>query len=169
VTFVRALGVLCTTLCLGTMVGCTSLGQAGRTQPLVARPLTTSIGEVGFDGDDHALARAVERFLEEEGVAVQPLAPPRELEVSRSKEHSYDEMRTPYVYDEVQTRYVVRVRSRDLERCTSEGSRQMDFSLTVIDYRERSHVFLAEGEEGCRDTIVRTFAKWLTASGNEGM
>jgi hypothetical protein len=141
-------------LAVGLLVGCTSLGHQGRAEPKVAEPIS-GLDEVGFDGDEHELALAVERVLKQNGVKVRLLAAP-EVRVQSGDEQ--------YRYKEVQTRYVVRVRSEDLDKCIPEGSRQMNFSITVIDYQERNRVFLQNGEHGCRDTIVKFFADWLTAS-----
>lgn len=64
--------------------------------------------------------------------------------------------------DEVQTRYVLRVRLKDLDKCVPEGSRQMHFNVSVVDFQERNRVFLMNGEFGCRDTLVRSFGRWLS-------
>jgi hypothetical protein len=141
----------------GIAFGCTSLGQQTRAIPKIAKP-TERILEVGFDGDDHELSIAIEKLLEDAGVRARIVSAPQVRLQKGDKE---------YTYDEVQTRYVLRVRSVDLDRCVPEGSRQMHFNVSVVDFRERTRVFLMSGEFGCRDTLVRSFAQWLSqASGS---
>jgi len=109
--------------------------------------------EVALDGDDNELSVAIEKELEARGVKVRLLSTPQ-VRVQRGDKE--------YAYDEVQTRYVVRVRSVDLDRCVPEGSRQMHFNISVVDFKERSRVFLMNGEFGCKDTLVRNFGRWLS-------
>lgn len=139
------------TLC-GLLSGCTSLGHETRSTPKFAKP-TDKIVEVGFDGDDNELSVAIEKLLEDRGgVKVKILSRPKVREQRGDKE---------YTYDEVQTRYVLRVRSVDLDTCIPEGSRQMHFNVSVVDFQERNRVFLMSGEFGCKDTLVRNFESWL--------
>ncbi len=133
------------------VAGCTSMGHEVRAVPKVERP-TEPFAEIGIDGDDNELAIAIERVLEEHGVKASLLSTPQVRQTRGDKE---------YTFDEVQTRYVLRVRSTDLDRCMPEGSRQMHFNVSVTDFRERRRVFLMSGEYGCRDTLVRSFEKWL--------
>lgn len=133
------------------LLACTSLGQAGRAKPLIEKPVS-GIHEIGFDGDDNELAVGVERLLDQAGVTVKILQTPRVRETAGNK---------VYIYDEVQTRYVIRVESNDGDRCIPEGSRQMSFAITVTDYEKQSRVLLMRGEHACRDTILRNFEQWL--------
>lgn len=132
--------------------GCTSLGHESRSIPKFDKP-TDKIVEVGFDGDDNELSVAIEKLLEDRGVRVKILSSPNVREQRGDKE---------YAYDEVQTRYVLRVRSVDLDICIPEGSRQMHFNASVIDFQERNRVFLMSGEFGCKNTLLRNFESWLT-------
>ena len=55
--------------------GCTSLGHETRAVPRIARP-TERIVELGIDGDDHELAVALEKILDDHGVKVTILSTP---------------------------------------------------------------------------------------------
>lgn len=134
------------------LAGCTSLGHQTRAVPKIAKP-TGPITEFGFDGDDNELSVAIEKLLDERGVRARILSTPQ-VRVQRGDRE--------YTYDEVQTRYVLRVRSQDLDKCVPEGSRQMHFSVSVVDFQERSRVFLLNGEYGCKDTLVGSFGRWLS-------
>ena len=134
------------------LIACTSLGHQGRAEPQIAKPVG-KITEVSIDGDDRALAVAVEKMLDARGIRTMVIAAPRVRVQQGDRE---------YTYDEVQTRYVVRVRSVDLDTCVPEGSRQMHFNLSVMDYETRSRVFLLNGEFGCRDTLLASFGNWLS-------
>lgn len=136
------------------IAGCTSLGYETRAVPKIARP-AEGIVEMGIDGDDNELAVAIENLLENHGVRVKILATPQVRQIRGDKE---------YTYDEVQTRYVLRVRSRDLDTCVPEGSRQMHFNVSVTDFQERKRIFLMNGEFGCKDTLLRSFESWLLQS-----
>lgn len=150
------------TLVLGALVvaalgltGCTSLGHEERAKPKIAKRIT-AVTEFGFDGDDNELSLAVQQYLEEKGMKLTLLSTPRVREWRGDKE---------YTYDEVQTRYVVGVRSIDLDTCIPEGSRQLSqFSIIVTDFKTRQKVLIMKGEFGCRNTLVKEFAKWF--SGN---
>lgn len=131
--------------------GCTSIGYETRSTPKFAKS-TDKIMEVGFDGDDNELSVAMEKLLEERGVKVKILSKPKVREQRGDKE---------YTYDEVQTRYVLRVRSVDLDTCLPEGSRQMHFNVSVTDFQERNRVFLMSDEFGCKGTLLRNFESWL--------
>jgi len=133
------------------LAGCTSMGHEARAVPRIARP-TERIVELGIDGDDNELAVAIERMLDDHGVKVTILSTPQVRETRADRE---------YTYEEVQTRYVLRVRSTDLDKCVPEGSRQMHFNVSVTDFQERRRTFLMSGEFGCRDTLVRSFERWL--------
>lgn len=136
----------------GLLSGCTSIGHEARSTPKFAKS-TDKFVEVGFDGDENELSVAIEKLLEDRGVKVKILSSPKVREQREGKE---------YTYDEVQTRYVLRVRSVDLDTCVPEGSRQMHFNVSVVDFQERNRVFLMSGEFGCKDTLVRNFGGWLT-------
>jgi hypothetical protein len=135
----------------GGIAGCTSLGQQARAIPRIAKPIDR-ISEIGFDGDDNELSVAIEKLLDDRGVRARILSTPQ-VRVQRGDKE--------YTYDEVQTRYVLRVRSTDLDKCVPEGSRQMHFNVSVVDFQERSRVFLMNGEFGCKDTLVSSFDRWL--------
>lgn len=145
-TLLAAVALACT---LG---GCTSLGHQARAVPQISKPIP-KITEIAIDGDDRALAVAVEKLLDARGIRAHVVAAPT---VQVKQGH-----RT-YTYDEVQSRYVVRVRSVDLDTCLPEGSRQMHFHLSVMDYQTRTRVYLLDGEYGCRDTLLASFAEWLS-------
>jgi hypothetical protein len=135
--------------------GCTSLGHEKREIPKIARP-TGEIVEFGFDSDDNELSVAVENFLDKRNIQVKLLSTPQVRQQRGDKE---------YTYDEVQTRYVLRVRSVDLDKCVPEGSRQMHFNISVTDFQKRQRVLVMNGRFGCRDTIVNEFDKWLSTGG----
>lgn len=143
--------LLASTALVVPLIACTSLGHQERAAPQIAKPVG-KITEIAIDGDDKALAVAVEKMLDERGIRTKMLAAPRVRVQQGDRE---------YTYDEVQTRYVVRVRSVDLDTCVPEGSRQMHFNLSVMDYETRSRVFLLNGEFGCRDTLLASFGNWL--------
>lgn len=137
------------------LCGCTSAGHERRATPAIARPIGT-VSEFGFDPDDNQLSVAIEKLLESRSVRLKLLSTPQVRHQSGDKE---------YTYKEVQTRYVLRVRSVDLDHCVPEGSRQMHFNISVTDFAKRNRVFLMKGEFGCQDTIVQRFVNWL--SGHE--
>lgn len=134
------------------------MGHAGREAPKIAR-VGDPIREIGLDADEGELSIALERLLEQHGVKVRLLGTRGVRELRGDKEYSYEE---------VQTRYVVRVRSTDLDKCMPEGSRQMDFYIQVTDYVERSRLFLMNGDHGCKDSILKRFEEWLSAVNAEG-
>jgi hypothetical protein len=134
------------------VVACTSLGHQTRAVPKIAKPVGPIV-EFGFDGDDNELSVAIEKLLDDLGVRAKILSTPQ-VRVQRGDRE--------YTYDEVQTRYVLRIRSEDLDKCVPEGSRQMHFNVSVVDFQERARVFLMNGEYGCRDTLVRSFGEWLS-------
>lgn len=136
----------------GFLAGCTSIGHETRATPKFEK-LTDRIVEVGFDGDDNDLSVAVEKLLDARGVKVSILGTPQVRLQRGDKE---------YTYDEVQTRYVLRVRSADLDTCMNEGSRQMHFNVSVVDFQKRSRIFLMSGEFGCKDTLLRNFERWVS-------
>lgn len=135
-----------------TLIACTSRGHQTRAVPKIAKPIG-SITEFGFDGDDNELSVAIEKLLDDLGVRAKILSTPQ-VRVQRGDRE--------YTYDEVQTRYVLRVRSEDLDKCLPEGSRQMHFNVSVVDFQERARVFLMNGEYSCKDTLVRSFGQWLS-------
>lgn len=135
-----------------TLVACTSLGHQTRAVPKIAKPVGP-ITEFGFDGDDNELSVAIEKLLDELGVRAKILSTPQ-VRVQRGDRE--------YTFDEVQTRHVLRVRSEDLDKCVPEGSRQMHFNVSVVDFQERARVFLMNGEYGCKDTLVSSFGQWLS-------
>jgi hypothetical protein len=147
-------GVLAVLLVVAVGAGCTSLGQAKRAIPAIAKPIN-DIVEFGFDPDDNALSVAVEQMLDARGIRVKLLFTPQVRQQRGDKE---------YTYDEVQTRYLLRVRSEDLDICRPEGSRQMHFNISVIDFQNRQRVLLMNGRFGCSDTLVREFGNWLSSS-----
>ena len=133
------------------LAACTSSGHERRAVPMIARSIGP-IAEFGFDPDDNELAIAIEKLLEDRGVRVKLLSTPQVRQQRGDKE---------YTYDEVQTRFVLRVRSTDLDRCVPEGSRQMHFAVTVTDFQTRQRVFLMKGQFGCLDTLLQQFDNWL--------
>lgn len=144
------------TIVLGLLCGCTSLGHESRAIPKIAKP-TANIVEFGFDSDDNTLSVALERLLDRHGILVSLLSTPQVRQQYGDKE---------YTYDEVQTRYVLRVRSTDLDLCLPEGSRQMHFEISVTDFETRQRVLLMKDKFGCCDAIVTAFEEWLL-SGRE--
>ena len=139
------------------LIGCTSIGNEKRAIPKIAKPIGT-ISEFGFDGDDNDLSIAVQKLLERRGIQVKLLSTPHVREQLGEKE---------YTYNEVQSRYVLRVRSTDLDNCIPEGSRQMHFNITVTDFQTRQKVLVMKGQFGCRDTIVNEFERWLSGHPRE--
>jgi hypothetical protein len=135
--------------------GCTSTGHERRSAPKIAKAVGP-IAEFGFDSDDNELSVAVEKMLDARGIRAKLLSAPEVRQKRGDKE---------YTYDEVQTRFVLKVRSIDLDRCVPEGSRQMHFQIAVTDFQTRQRVFLMKGEFGCRDTLVREFEQWLNSGG----
>jgi hypothetical protein len=136
-------------------VSCTSMGHAGREVPLIAKPIG-HISEISLAGDDNELAIAIETALDASGVEVHTVFAQEVTEKTIERETKYNELKT---------RYVVQVASRDLDKCMPEGSRQMDFNIVVTDYQEHKRVLVMHGEHGCKASIVRQFMKWFTAGG----
>ncbi len=134
-------------------IGCTSVGNQSRSEPKIAKP-APALTEFGFDGDDNELSLGIESLLDEYRIPFKMLSAP--LVTERQGDKSY-------TYKEVQSRYVLRVRSRDLDMCLPEGSRQMHFDIMVIDYTTRRKVLLIKGEFGCKDTLIREFENWLAS------
>jgi hypothetical protein len=141
-------------LCL-LAIGCTSLGHSGREVPLIAKPIG-HLSEITLDGDDNELSIAIEKALDASGVDVHTVFAPEVTDKTVERETKYNELKT---------RYVVQVSSKDGDKCLPEGSRQMDFNIVVTDYREHKRVLVMHGEYGCKDSIVRQFMKWLGATG----
>ena len=133
--------------------GCSSMGHEKRAVPKIARPIG-EVSEFGFDPDNNELAVAIEKLLDSRGIKVKLVSSPKVRQQRGEKE---------YTYDEVQTRYVLKVRSLDLDTCLPEGSRQMHFDISVVDFQKRQRVLIMSGKFGCRDTIVREFDKWLSS------
>ena len=142
------------TLLLLLSVSCTSLGHVSRARPQVAKH-ADKFSEIGFDGDDNALAVGMEKLLDSHGIKVKIISSPKVREIVANKE---------YEYDEIQTRYVIKVSSQDLDTCVPEGSRQMHFAVSVIDYKERNRIFLMSGQYGCMDTLLKNFEEWMSTN-----
>jgi hypothetical protein len=136
------------------LAGCTSSGHERRAVPMIAKSVGP-IAEFGFDPDDNELSVGIEKLLDARGVRVKLLSTPQVRQQRGDKE---------YTYDEVQTRFVLKVRSTDLDYCVPEGSRQMHFTVIVTDFETRQRVFLMKGRFGCRDTLVHQFANWLKSA-----
>lgn len=127
------------------------MGHAGREEPLIAKPIG-HISEITLDGDDNELSIAIEKALEDGGIEVHTVFAPEVRDKSSEREIKYNQ---------VSTRYVVRVASDDYDQCLPEGSRQMDFNIVVTDYQEHKRVLVMHGEHGCKNSIVERFMKWL--------
>ena len=141
-----------------TTIACTSLGHQARAVPKIAKP-APPLQEVALDGDDNALAIGIEQLLERRGMKVRIPSRPEVREQRGDKE---------YTYLEVQTRYLIRVRSDDLDTCVPEGTRQMHFTISVVDFEERSRIFLMTGDFGCQGTLLKQFEQWLDRSKSGG-
>jgi hypothetical protein len=137
--------------CIANLAACTSLGHEGRAKPKIAKEFEGA-KEISFDADEGELSVALESYLSDIGIKPRIISAPQVRIQKGDKE---------YTYDEVQTRYVVRVRSTDLDICIPEGSRQMHFNISVTDFKERSRVFLMSGNFGCKNTIIRNFGNWI--------
>jgi hypothetical protein len=140
-------------LCLP-LGACTSLGHSGREAPLIAKSIG-HISEITLDGDDNELAIAIEKALDAKGITVRTVFAPQVKEKTTEREITYNQLTT---------RYVIRVSSVDYDKCLPEGSRQMDFNIVVTDYQEHQRMFVMHGEHGCKDSIVSKFMKWLEAA-----
>lgn len=135
-------------------IDCTSLGHSSREAPLIARHIG-HISEITLDGDDHELAIAIEKALEDSGIDVKTMFAPEIREKSSDREVTYQQL---------STRYVIRVQSEDYDSCLPEGSRQMDFSIVVTDYQEHRRVLVMRAQHGCKNSIVERFMKWLESN-----
>lgn len=118
------------------LTGCTSLGQESRSTPKISQAIEP-VNEFGFDSDDNELSVGIEKLLTSRGFKMRILR------------------------NGVQTRYVLRVRSTDLDTCLPEGSRQMHFNVSAIDSDTGKRVLLIAGEYGCKDTIIKRVDEWL--------
>src|SRR5438094_9165569 len=87
--------------------GCSSMGHEKRAVPKIAKPIG-EVSEFGFDPDNNQLAVAIEKLLDSRGRKVKLVSSPKVRQQRGEKE---------YTYDEVQTRYVLKVRSLDLDTC----------------------------------------------------
>lgn len=146
-TYVKALMLLAMGGLIATFSGCTSLGHEERTQPQIERRLTELPKEVAVVGSGE-LAIAVELMLVSRGINVLP-SPIQAVQVTNS------------ATTKTVTRYVVNVASTDLDMCVPEGSRQMHFSISVVDVVENQRVFAMNGDYGCKNTIVKRFEGWF--------
>jgi len=140
---------LFTLLLLALLTGCTSLGHEGRAQPQFERSIKEVPRSVAVVGSGE-LAIAVELMLVSEGVRVYPSP------IQAVKEESSNSFTQKTV-----VRYVVHVSSTDFDVCLPEGSRQMHFSLSVVDIVENQRVFSMNGDYGCKDTITKRFQRWF--------
>lgn len=129
--------------------GCTSVGHEARTEPQIERPLAEQPAIIAVNGSGE-LAIAIELLLVSRGIDV--LASPIQV-VSEESTNSYA--------TKTVTRYVVNATSVDHDVCVPEGSRQMNFHISVVDLIENQRVFAMSGDYGCKDTIVRRFESWF--------
>ena len=118
------------------LTGCTSLGHDTRSTPQISKAIEP-VKEFGFDSDNHELSIGIKDLLTSRGYKVEAL------------------------HSGVQTRYVLRVRSTDLDTCIPEGSRQMHFNVSVADSVTGERVLLIANQYGCKDTIINRFDQWL--------
>jgi S1-C subfamily serine protease len=134
-------------------LGCTSLGHAGRAVPHVAKPSVLPPMMV-VDSDDNEL-----------GVAVEKMMLSLRIQVVLMRVVARDGMPRPGTEEsKAFPRFVVRVRSTDLDTCVPEGSRQMHFHVEVTDEQSRERIFLMRGEYGCRDTLVENLSSWFRSN-----
>lgn len=133
---------------IATFSGCTSLGHEVRTQPQIERQLTERPDEVAVVGSGE-LAIAVELMLVSHGVNVLPSIQAVPVTSSNS------------VPAKKVTRYLINAVSTDQDMCVPEGSRQMHFSISVVDVVENQRVFAMNGDYGCKNTIVKRFEGWF--------
>lgn len=148
---VGMLHLLCAIFFISTLLmfsGCTSVGHEARTKPQIEYPLSERPNVVAVVGSGE-LSIAVELMLVSNGIDV--LASPTQL----SKDSSGSQT------TKTVTRYVVNATSVDLEMCLPEGSRQMNFHISVIDLLENKRIFGMSGDFGCKDTVVRRFKQWF--------
>lgn len=137
-------------VCLQLFVsGCTSLGHEGRTHPQIERQFSERPNEVVVTGSGE-LAIAVELMLVSHGIKVH--ASPIQL-VHDPSSKTYESKTT--------TRYIVNVTSTDLDSCIPEGSRQMNFYISVVDLFDNNRIFGMSGDYGCKNTIVKRFERWF--------
>lgn len=136
-------------LLVATLIGCTSLGHEGRTQPQIERKLAARPDVVAVVGSGE-LSTAIELLLVSRGVSVR--ASPVQV--------TLDE-RQRIQSSETVARYVANVTSVDHDMCVPEGSRQMHFHVSVVDLVNNERVFAMSGDYGCKDTIVRRFERWF--------
>jgi hypothetical protein len=126
--------------------GCTSIGHEERTEPQIEVSLAATPSIVAISGSGE-LSIAIELLLASRGVEVllSPLQIDQKSTVPKGKP----------------VRYAITATSVDLDMCIPEGSRQMHFHISVVDLMENKRVYAMSGDYGCKDTIVRTFEKWL--------
>ncbi len=131
------------------LFGCTSLGYEGRIQPQIEHPFSNRPTVVAVSGSGE-LAIAIELLLASNGIDVRASsiqAVPRESDSARTVE--------------TVARYQINVTSVDQDICIPEGSRQMHFSIYVVDLFENKRVFAMTGDYGCKNAIVQRFERWF--------
>lgn len=136
-------------LLAATLLGCTSLGHEGRTQPQIERKLAARPDSIAVVGSGE-LSIAIELLLVSRGVAVH--ASP--TQVILGNDQRVQSSKTV-------ARYVANVTSVDQDMCVPEGSRQMHFHISVVDLVNNQRVLAMSGDYGCKDTIVKRFEQWF--------
>lgn len=123
--------------------GCASLGHEDRSKAQLVSPVLEMPKRVAVVGSGD-LSIALEKMLVARNIEVSafPVNPNRESG----------------------TRYVIAVSSVSRGPCVPEGSILMHFSLSVTDIQTNKRVYVAQGEDGCRDTILRQFSNWFLGS-----
>ncbi len=135
--------------CVFLVSGCTSLGHEDRTIPQIAQKLNETPSEIAVVGSGE-LAIALEYMLVLHG-----------LDVLASPVQAVQDSNTNTLVSKAVAQYVVNVTSTDLDMCVPEGSRQMHFSITMVDLVSNERVFAMNGDYGCKDTIVKRFEGWM--------
>ena len=141
---IKCCNIVCV-LILIFLSGCTSLGHESRTQPQIELNFTNKPSKVSLEGSGELMI-AVELMLVSNGINVVPS--PIQIDPKTNEK-------------KIATRYSINATSTDLDVCIPEGSRQMNFTITVNDLQENQRLFFMNGNYGCKNTIVNRFKKWF--------
>jgi hypothetical protein len=136
------------TACISLLIllsGCTSLGHESRTNPQIELDFKDKPNTVSLEGSGELMV-AVELMLVSRGINVVPSAIQMDPDTNERK---------------IVTRYAINATSNDFDVCLPEGSRQMNFTISVNDLRDNQRLFFMNGNYGCKNTVVKRFSRWF--------